>query len=209
MMHMTCLAHGLISLVSDALVQKNKQSGFAWVITSQATPLWRGVGLVPGHEEDMYSGCAEAFGLLAGLIFIQSYLAQYPTQHSAGTRLQCFCDNQGIISNINTMLESTTTRPNDATSNDYDLYRTICTIVKRCKPVTTTFWHVKGHQDRNQKHPLTHIEQLNVECDAKAKQYTTTTTRSSTAMGNLHIPEAQPHLSINKKIICRNVLPNL
>jgi len=38
-------------------------------------PLWRGVGLAP-HADDMYSGRAEAFGLLAGLIFIQSYLAQ-------------------------------------------------------------------------------------------------------------------------------------
>jgi len=208
-MHLICLAQGLISLESDASVQKSKQSGFAWVITSHATPLWRGVGLAPGHAEDMYSGRAEAFGLLAGLIFIQSYLAQYNTQQLAGTRLQCFCDNQGIISNINTMLETTTTCPNDATSDDYDLYRVICTMVQQCELIKTTFWHVKGHQDRNPKHPLTCIEQLNVECDAKAEQYTTTTTRSSTAMGNPRIPEAQLHLCINRKIICQNVLPNL
>jgi len=107
------------------------------------------------------------------------------------------------------MLETTTTRPNDATSDDYDLYHAICTTVQQCELIKTTFWHIKGHQDRNPTHPLTRIKQLNVECDAKAKQYTTTTTCSSTAMDNPRIPEAQPHLCINRKIICRNVLPNI
>jgi len=107
------------------------------------------------------------------------------------------------------MLDATTTRPNDATNDDYDVYRAICTTVQRSAPIKTTFWHVKGHQDRHQKHPLTHIEQLNVECDARAKRYTTTMSRSSTAMGNLRIPEAQPHLCINKRIICHNVVQHL
>jgi len=107
------------------------------------------------------------------------------------------------------MLETTMTHPNDATSDDYDIYRAICTMVQQCDPIKITFWHVKGHQDRNPKRPLTRIEQLNVECDTKAKQYTTTTSRSSTATGNPQIPEAQPHLSISKKIICQNVLSNL
>jgi len=57
---------GLILLVSDASVQKTKQSGFAWVITNKTITLWKGVGLAPGNAEDMYSGRAEAFGLMAG-----------------------------------------------------------------------------------------------------------------------------------------------
>jgi len=76
-MHSICLANGLLSLVSDASVQKTKQSGFAWVITNKYTTIWRGVGLAPGHAEDLYSGWAEAFGLLAGLLFVQSYLSYY------------------------------------------------------------------------------------------------------------------------------------
>ncbi len=107
------------------------------------------------------------------------------------------------------MLEVSTTRPNDATNDDYDVYHAICTMVQRCGPIKTTFWHVKGHQDQHQKCPLAHIEQLNVECDARAKRYTTTTSRSSIAIGNPRIPEAQPHLCIHKKIICQNVLQNL
>jgi len=46
-----------LNLASErCLSAKEQTSGFAWVITNQATPLWRGVGLAPGHAEDMYSG---------------------------------------------------------------------------------------------------------------------------------------------------------
>jgi len=55
-MNSVCLTKGLISLVSDASVQKNKQSGFAWVITNKNTTIWKGVGLAPGNAEDTYSG---------------------------------------------------------------------------------------------------------------------------------------------------------
>jgi len=95
-MHSICLAQGLLSLVNDASVQKNKQSGFAWVITNKNTTIWKGASLAPGHTEDMYSGRAEAFGLLTGLLFIQSYLSYYSQTHNEGARLQCFCDNQGF-----------------------------------------------------------------------------------------------------------------
>jgi len=43
-------------IVSDASVQNNGQSGFAWVIAKETTPLWHGLGLAPGPETNMYSG---------------------------------------------------------------------------------------------------------------------------------------------------------
>jgi len=69
-LHELCAQHRLITLVSDASVQKTKQSGFAWIITHGARHLWSGIGLAPGPAEDMYSGRAEAFGVLAGLLFL-------------------------------------------------------------------------------------------------------------------------------------------
>jgi len=66
-----------ILLVSNASVQKNKQSSFAWILSHDTTTLWKGVGLAPGTTEDIYSGRAEAFGLLAGLLFIQHYIESY------------------------------------------------------------------------------------------------------------------------------------
>jgi len=62
-------ARRIISLISDASVQKSKQSGFAWILAQGPCPLWHGVGLAPGPATDIYSGRAEAFGLLAGLTF--------------------------------------------------------------------------------------------------------------------------------------------
>jgi len=43
-------------LVSDASVQKNGCSGFAWVIAAGPTPIWRGLGLAPGPSNDIHSG---------------------------------------------------------------------------------------------------------------------------------------------------------
>jgi len=55
-------------LVSNASVQKNGQSGFAWVITHEHHPLWQDMRLAPGTaNHDMYSGRAEAYGLLAAV----------------------------------------------------------------------------------------------------------------------------------------------
>jgi len=65
-------------IVSNASVQNDGQSGFAWVITHNTAPLWRGLGLAPGPEVDMYSGQAEDFGLYAALSFLQYYVSCYP-----------------------------------------------------------------------------------------------------------------------------------
>jgi len=69
-----------ILLLSDAMVQKKKQSGFAWVISHHAQPLWKGIGLALGHASEIYSRRAEAFGLLAGLTFLQHYISKLWTQ---------------------------------------------------------------------------------------------------------------------------------
>jgi len=71
-----------ILIVSDASVQNNGHSGFAWVIAHEATPLWRGLGLAPGPDDDMYSGRAEAFGLFAAISFFQYYLLCYSPYRS-------------------------------------------------------------------------------------------------------------------------------
>jgi len=66
-----------VILVSDASVQKSGHSSFAWVIAQEVTPVWRGMGLALGPAQDMYSGRAEAFGLLAALTFVNYYLSCY------------------------------------------------------------------------------------------------------------------------------------
>jgi len=190
-------------IVSDASVQRNKQSGFAWMIAHENTPLWKGVGLAPGQAEDIYSGRAEAFGLIVGLTFLQYYISCYGQHTFHETALQCFCDNIGVITNVMTLLHPAPIRPNDTTSNDQDVYLEISTLAHKCTPLIPQFLHVKGHQDQKAKCPLTLWEQYNIDCDERAKRYTCNATKSSTALGNPAIPSAQPHLIIRQKFICR------
>jgi len=196
-------------LVSDASVQKNKQSSFAWIITHDTTILWKGVGLAPGHAEDIYSGRAEAFGLLAGLLFIQRYIESYDPQQFNDSPLTCFCDNAGVITNVSELMTAIHRRPNATTNDDRDVYLAISDAIARCNPLQIQLSHVKGHQDKDPKRKLTLPEQLNIECDKQAKMYARSATQSSTALGNPAIPVTQPHLFIAGKLICRKVIPHL
>jgi len=77
--------------VTNALIQKNGHSGFAWLIAHEANPLRWGQGLTPGPANDMHAGWAEAFGLLVALIFLQYYLSCYGK--SSQMTIQCFYSN--------------------------------------------------------------------------------------------------------------------
>jgi len=140
---------GRLSLISDASVQKTKQSGFAWILAHDTRTLWTGVGLAPGHADDIYSGQAEAFGLLAGLTFLQHYLDSYERTQFRPTLLTCYCDNLGVITNVNELLQTSILRPNDTTNDDCDLYVAISKMTHRCHPLRLSFVHVKGHQDKD------------------------------------------------------------
>jgi len=69
--------------------------------------------------------------------------------------------------------------------------------------------HVKGHQDKDPNWVLTAAEQHNVDCDRRVKQYTMKATKLSMSYGNPAISDAQPHLYIQGKLICRNLLQEL
>jgi len=112
----------------------------------------------------MHSGCAEAFGILAALTFIQYYLSCY-NPLPAATTMKCFCDNLGMITNITTFLASEISCPNDATNDDHDLIMAINDIVNKCQPLELQFFYVKGHQDTKADQPLTIEEHYNVKCD--------------------------------------------
>jgi len=97
----------MLLLVSDASMQNSKQSSFAWVINHKDTKLWQGVGIAPGPAADIYSGRAEAFGLIAGLTFLQHYVESYKPSQFHASPLYCFCDNLGVVTNVNEILSST------------------------------------------------------------------------------------------------------
>ncbi len=197
-----------IMIVSDASVQKNGNSGFAWIIAQEANLLWRGMGIAPGPTEDMYSGRAEAYGLLAAVTFLQYYLNTFDTTIPR-TSIRCFCDNAGVLTNLLDIRKQPTPRPNDTTNDDRDLYLAILDAAKKCTRVTLQYIHVKGHQDKDPKRVLTTAEQHNVDCDRYAKQHVLNQVIHSTTHGNPAFSVAAPHLTIDGKIICRKFLPAL
>ncbi len=197
-----------ILLVSDASVQNNGQSGFAWVIAQDATPMWRGMGLAPGPTEDMYSGRAEAFGLYAAICFLQYYILCFQPLIPP-TTISCYCDNLGVITMLTTLTTTSETRPNDTTNDDRDIYMAIKEAATICPALKFQYWHVKGHQDRDPKHPLTTEEQHNVDCDNFAKKFVRAHPQRSSDLPNPEFTVAAPHLRIAGKLICRQVLPAL
>jgi len=128
------------------------------------------MGLAPGPAEDMYLGRAEAFGVLAAILFLQYYISCYHLDIRPST-VQCFCDNLGVITNLVEMQQETIIRPNDMTADDRGVYLAILAATKRCSPIKIAYAHVKGHQDKKPDHPLTTEELHNVECDKLAKAF--------------------------------------
>jgi len=192
-------------IVSDASVQTNGQSGFAWVIAQNTTPMWQGMGLAPGPEVDMYLGRAEAFGLYAAILFFQYYLSCYNALRHKAT-VSCFCDNLGLITNLNMLQTTQTVRPNDTTSNNQDIYLVIQDAARKCSPIQIMYWHVKGHQDNDPQHHLTIEEQHNIDCDKLAKTFVSNHPLQSTLMPNPELAIAAPHLKIDGRLICQWVL---
>jgi len=164
-----------------------------------------GIGLAPRLVEDMYSGCTEAFSLIAGLTFFHYYITCLDHQAFRESILQCFCDNIGVLTNVMDLLNPLIIQPNDTTNNDHNVYMEISNLATWCSPFQLQFLHVKGHQDQKAKCPITIIEAFNVDCNHCTKQYTREATQSSMALGNLALSQAQHHFQIAGKLICCNV----
>jgi len=135
-----------VLLVSNGSVQKNGQSGFAWIFAHEMTQLSHGQELAPGPVEDMHSDRVEAFGLLTALTFLSYYLLCY-TPLTTPTTLQCFCDNMGVITNIMLMQDSMINHPNNTTNDDQDLFLANVAIIPLCALLKLQFLHVLRHQD--------------------------------------------------------------
>jgi len=186
-----------------------QQSGFLWIIAHDNQKLWKGVGLAPGAAKDIYSGHAKAIGLLAALLFLMHYIESYSKADFTNTSFNCFCDNISVITWSTEKINAPWMYPNDAITDDNDLYSVLASTIRCCAPANLQFLHVQGHQDTKANRPLTIVKQLNVECDQQAKTYVLTTKSSSVAFGNPNIPEARPNIRIQGKIVCWKLLPAL
>jgi len=88
------------------------------------------VGLAPGNAEDMYSGQAEAFGLLATLLFLAHYIESYGPLKFDNAIINGFCDNSSVIARITEKLDSLQLYPNDAMADDNDIYTILVSTIR-------------------------------------------------------------------------------
>jgi len=94
-------------------------------------------------------------------------------------------------------------------NNNWDIFLEIQAIAAQSTALCYEYYHMKGHQDKDPKHQLSVAEQYNIKCDHYAKDYVQCNPLCSTTMSNPEFMAAQPHLTIDGKVICCCFLPSL
>jgi len=88
------LGQGRTVFLVNASVNHCRQGTMTWIIHSKSK-LWSGEGIVPGPVDKLYSGLAEAYGVLTVLSFLQHYIQHLPTTYHSPPQIYVCCTNQG------------------------------------------------------------------------------------------------------------------
>ena len=137
-----------------------------WIIESDENGnRAKGASQTPGNETDMDAYRAELYGIYCILLSIK-YIIDYFQIDGGSIKLVCDC--KGALTRAVIYDNRPTTRhPN------YDLLWAIFDL-RDDLDIDITWEHVKGHQDDAElDRELTHLEKLNCEADAGAKEYLT------------------------------------
>jgi len=125
------------------------------------------------------------------------FLGEVPCSHSltyplTPMTIHGFCDNSGLIQQVQALQDNKIPNPSQAISNDYDLINKIYQTIK-CLPVPVKLQHVKGHQDKAPPPAdLPYKAQLNILCDSRARNNLETLPLNLCLHPTL--PTAYPHL---------------
>jgi len=135
-----------------------------------------------------------------GIIFPVTVLSSF-----AKSPIYCFSDNLSVITNVSDMLNPCSLWPQH---HQQDIvYLAICMATYQCAPIQLSFQHVKYHKDKDPKYKLTTLVwSTEYWLQLPSQRYASTTNQLNVLLGNLAIPDAQPHLSFTGIIICQNYL---
>ncbi len=138
-------------------------------------------------------------------MFLQHYQQQYPhPQMQSRYTLTVYCNNGGTITQATKYSALTEVYPNQTISNDHDVYNEIAQAVASLPEFAITFVHVKGHQNKNHKKPLTLPARLNIDCDERATKFLPQARRLR-YNDNPALPHTYPHVRIHGHIIVRDL----
>jgi len=159
--------------------------------------------------DKLYSGLAEAYGVLTALSFLQHYIQHFPTTYHSPPRIYVCCDNQGMITCINNHHEQPL-NPNHTLFDQYGVFHVIHSTTHDLAPLQIRYIHVHGHQDtRTKNKPLPLEAKLNIECDKAATKLHTTLTADQYPNHHPFIPSAHPYLTIQGNHIIHHVKQQL
>jgi len=138
------------------------------------------------------------------MIFLEKYIvATSPMMPTTPISIHGFCDNAGLIQQVQGLQDNRIPNPSQALINDHDLTNEIYQAIKRL-PVPITLKHVKGHQDKNSPpEDLPYEAQLNILCDDRARE--TLETLPLNLRPNPTLPATYPPLRIRDQTIVRNL----
>jgi len=110
---------------------------------------------VPGDPDNIHSRWSEGFRILATLTFLGCYLhATHQTHYNSNAQVQGFCDNLGLIQNVNWIKENNIPDSSQAIAHDYNRHQEIAQAIQKL-PIKFSLQHVKGHQDATGNHDNT------------------------------------------------------
>jgi len=188
---------------SDASTNAAKSSCFAWSI-SLGTILWKGAGIMSSPVEDSYPGHAKAFSIFSALQFLLHYITYFPLVFPLCSPIKVICDNQGTIQRIEKMRNSPFISAWMTTTDDFDIYQAIFQTDKQLYPLTFSYFHIKGYQDKFWPfHQLSPDAQLNVECDWHAGSLLPKLLRLHKPV-HLQLPLTSANLYIHGQLIVRD-----
>jgi hypothetical protein len=150
---------------------KDNKGLFGWVIATKSKLLWECSGTATGWCANSFR--SEGIGQLALLVFLDAYITYYNLDDLSAPAdtpdsepwLIIATDNKGLITRIQSGLETQKVFASAALHPEYDVVNEILEITRRLA-LPLKWEHVKGHQDKKRKwYELTQMETLNVKAD--------------------------------------------
>ena len=191
------------TLVSDGSAN-HFQGAAGWVIAIGIVRVVSGQCPVPGFDPRSYR--AKGYGMLCGLLFLK-HLCLYCGHINSMPLQTVYCDNLGLITKVNKLLQFRLAPTQAALHSEYDVLATIHFLLQAF-PQLPTISHVKGHQDDDTDYEdLSLPAQLNCDADvlatAELRDYPTTCTHVPL------LPPAQTQLSIGGITVSRKLAPTI
>ena len=156
----------MLAVSDGSFIKEEKVGAAAWIIESNdQLASYEGTIVTSGGAEIQNAYRSELFGILGILTSIKKLCNEFNITRG---RLSIYCDGESVVKRINNSYTQV--------SNNSHHFDVINSILCMCDslPVSVTFLHVKGHQDKYMPYSnLDHPSQLNILVDHLAKRAAT------------------------------------